>query len=92
MESKDIIILSVWIALSVICAVFIWVGGATLGNYIFAGLFFFLTLIFSGLVGYVLKPEKKKPEIELVNELKNIRSKLDELTREVEVIKKAIEE
>lgn len=92
METKDLIVLSVWVALSIICAVFIWAGGASLGNYLFAGLFFFIALIFSVVFGFGLKPEKRKPEIELVDELKNIRSKLDDLTKEVEVIKKAIEE
>jgi len=92
METKDLIILSVWIALSVICAFFIWVGGATLGNYIFSGLLFFFALIFTVAVGTGMRPEKKKPEIELVSELKDIKSKLDELAKEVEEIKKALEE
>ena len=63
---------------------------ASLGNYVFAGLFFFVALISSVVSG--LKPEKRKTEIELVDELKNIRSKLGDLTKEVEVIKKVIEE
>ena len=91
MESKGLIILSIWISLSIICGFFIWVGGASLGNYIFVGLFFFFALIFTVAVGFGLRPEKK-PEIELLNEIKNIKSKLDELTKEVEEIKKAIEE
>jgi len=58
---------------------------ASLGNYVFAGLFFFIALMFSVVFG--LKPEKRKTEIQLVDELKNIRSKLDDLTKEVEAIK-----
>jgi len=45
MEIKDLIILSVLVALSIIYGIFIWVGSASLGNYIFCGLFFFIALI-----------------------------------------------
>jgi len=91
MESRGLIVLATWISLSIISAVFIWIGGVSLGNYIFVGLLIFLALGVTFAVGFGLEPEKK-PEIELLNEIKNIRSKLDELTKEVEEIKKAIEE
>ena len=42
----------------------------------------------TGLFGYF----KKEPEIVVQGELQSISSKLDELTRDIEVIKKAIEE
>ncbi|MEM2936912.1 MAG: hypothetical protein QW231_07035 [Candidatus Bathyarchaeia archaeon] len=73
--------------LSIISIVFVWIGGASLGNYIFVGLLIFLALGVTFAVGFGLKPE-----IQLLSELKNINSKLDALTKEVEEIKKAIKE
>jgi hypothetical protein len=65
------------------------VGGASLGNYVFTAQFFSVVLIFSVVfgAGYGLKPE-----IELIDELRNRRQKIDELTKEVEDINKADEE
>lgn len=85
------IVLGTWISLSLISIVFVWIGGASLGNYIFVGLLIFLALGVTFAVGFGLKTEKK-PEMQLLSELSRIRSKLDNLTKEVEKIKKAIEE
>jgi len=91
MEIRAVIILSCWISIAIISVIFVWTGGATLGNYIFVGLLLFLAFIITFGVGFGLRPSKKA-KIELLNEIKNIKSKLDELTKEVEEIKKAIEE
>ena len=99
MKSKNLIILCVWIALSVISIVFVLVGVAygnnpmqwliDMKNDFF--IFFILALIFTGAVTFLL-PDKKEPETELLSELQNISSRLDELTRKVEEIKKTIKE
>jgi len=92
MDSHYAVILCVWLSLTIISGFFIWTGGATLGNYVFIGLAFFFALIFtSELLPSKHMPEKK-PETELLKEFKDLRQKLELLTKEVEVIKKVIEE
>ena len=54
-------------------------------------LLFFVVLGVTVAVG-LSSPEEKKQEIELVSELQKIKSKLDSLTKDVEEIKKTIEE
>ena len=94
MESKDLMILFVWIFVLVVTVGLFWTGEqyvAGIGGPYVAGVFlFFVALIFTGAVVF-WSPEKKEPETGLVSELQNIRSRLDELTREVEETKKTIE-
>jgi len=54
-------------------------------------LLFFVVLGVTVAVG-LSSPEEKKQEIGLVSELQKIKSKLDSLTKDVEEIKKTIEE
>jgi len=90
MESRAAIVATCWIAIAIISAVFIWVGGVNIWNNISVGLLVFTAFIVTFGVGFGLK--EKKPEIELLREMSNIKMKLDELTKIVEEIKKAIEE
>ena len=91
MKTKNLIILCLWSALSVVFALLMWFGVATavnptqwliwMENDFF--IFFIIALIFTGAVAFLL-PEKKETETELIDELQEIRSKLHELTKEVD--------
>jgi hypothetical protein len=95
-KSKNLIILCVWSGLTIIFAFLIVLGASYVDNpwqwliWMFDTwwIVFLVALIFTGVVLFF----KKEPEIELQTELQSIVSKLDELTRDIEVIKKAIEE
>ncbi len=91
MEIRAVTILSCWVSTAIISVIFVWTGGATLGNYVFVGLLIFLAFLITFGIGFGLRPSKRE-KIELLSEIKNIKSKLDELSKEVEEIKKAIEE
>jgi len=98
MKTKNLIILCVWLALSIIYLVLIWLGAAYSDNPVQWLIWmqndflisFVIALVFS--VALFLLPEKKEQETELGSELQNIRSRLDALTRELEEIKKTIRE
>jgi len=95
MESKNVIILSVWTFFTVTDIGLFWTGeryvGGIGGPYVAGVFLFFVALIFTAWVAS-WAPESKKQEIQLTNELESIKSKLDELAEEIQVIKKAIEE
>jgi len=98
METKNLIILCVWLTLSIIYLVLIWLGAAYSDNPVQWLIWmqndflisFAIALVFSGAL--FLLQEKKEQETELGSELQNIRSRLDALTRELEEIKKTIRE
>ena len=98
MKSKNLVILSVW---SAITAIFVALSilGVTYTTSVqptqwLLWMFndwwvvFIIGLIFTGVVVFFMK----EPETELRKELDNISSKLDVLTSKVETIKKTIEE
>jgi ABC-type transport system involved in multi-copper enzyme maturation permease subunit len=95
-KSKNLIILCVWSGLTIIFVLLIVLGASYSDNpaqwliWMFEDwwVVFLVTLVFTGAVVFF----KKEPEIELQSELQSMVSKLDELTRDIEVIKKAIEE
>lgn len=96
MKSKNLIILSVWSAVTIIFGILMLLGVTYSNNpaqwliWTYWDWFrvFIVALIFTGAVVFF----KKEPEIELQTELQNIGSKLDVLTGKVEEIKKVIEE
>ena len=96
MKSKNIIILSVWSAVTIIFALLMTLGAGYSDNPTqwLTSMFddwwtvFLITLIFTGIVSYFVK----EPEVSLQNHLQNIRTQLDSLTKEVAEIKKAIED
>jgi len=91
MDIRAVIIASSWIAVTIISVVYIWIGGVNVWNNLSVGLLVFVAFIITFGVAFGLKVERK-PEMQLMSELKSIRSKLDELMKEIEEIKKAIEE
>jgi len=91
MDIRAVIIASSWIAVTIISVVYIWIGGVNVWNNLSVGLLVFTAFIITFGVAFGLRVERK-PEMQLLSELKNIRSKLDELMKEIEEIKKAIEE
>ena len=98
MKSKNLIILSVWSAITIIFVVLSILGVAYTTTvqptqwliWMFDDWWtvFIIGLIFTGAIVFFMKD----PEVELQNELSTIRTKLDILTGKVEEIKKTIEE
>ena len=95
-KSKNLLILSVWSAITVIFALLIILGASKGDNstqwlltmFDDWWIVFLVTLIFSGIVTYFVK----EPEVSLQHDLQNVGAKLDLLTKEVTEIKKAIED
>jgi len=98
MKSKNLILLSVWsavtimfIALSVLGVIYTTTVQPTqwlIWMFDDWWIAFLITLIFTGVVIFFVK----EPEASLQNNLQNIDSKLDSLAKEVAEIKKAIED
>ncbi len=98
MKSKNLIILSVWTAITTIFVVLSILGVAytttvqptqwLLWMFNDWWVVFIIGLIFTGGIVFFMK----EPEVELQKELNNIRSKLDILTEKIDEIKKTIEE
>lgn len=98
MSTKATIIASCWLAIAVISSVYIWValGGGYLGDILFG---LFLPIGALVLVAFVVTfgiqggfEQENKINNALSSELQEIKSKMDEVAKEVEGIKKAIEE
>jgi hypothetical protein len=96
MKSKNLIILSVWSAVTIIFALLITLGAVYSDNptqwlitmFNDWWIVFLVTLFFTGIVSYFVK----EPEVNIQNNLQNIGAKLDLLTKEVTEIKKTIED
>ncbi len=96
MKSKNLIILAVWSAVTIIFALLITIGAGYSDNptqwlitmFNDWWIVFLITLIFTGIVSYFVK----EPEVNQQLNLQNIGTKLDSLTKEVAEIKKAIED
>jgi hypothetical protein len=98
MKSKNLIILSVWSAITIIFVVLSVLGVVYTTTvqptqwliWMFNDWWtvFIIGLIFTGVIVFFMKD----PEVEFQNELSTIRTKLDVLTGKVEEIKKTIEE
>jgi len=98
MKSKNLIILSVWTAVTIIFVVLSILGVVYTTTvqptqwllWMFNDWWtvFLIGLIFTGLIVFFMK----EPEVEVHKELSNIVSKLDILTGKVDEIKKTIEE
>jgi predicted permease len=77
MESKKLIIAFIWtFVLAAIVIISLEGGGMTFAGYM---VFFFIALVSTVAVETII-PEKK-PDNELLNELRDMRSRLDELTK-----------
>lgn len=93
MKSKNLAIACVWTFVLVIVvgyssAGILWTDYQMMINVFNVGLLlFFIAAIFTGAIMY-LRPENTSGETKLIDELQNLRSKLDELAGEVEQMKK----
>jgi len=96
LKSKNLIILSVWSAITIIFTLLIVLGAGYSNNptqwllWMFDDWWtvFLIALVFTGVVMFFVK----EPEANLQSNLQTISSKLDSLSKEVLDIKKAIEE
>ncbi|MCW4033972.1 MAG: hypothetical protein NWF03_01265 [Candidatus Bathyarchaeota archaeon] len=98
MSSKSVIIASCWFAVAVIASVYIWValaadilGDLLFGLYVPVGALVFVALVVTLEIQNGSEPENQLDK-KLSDELQEINQKLDSVTKEVEDIKKAIEE
>ena len=98
MSSKSVIIASCWLAVAVIASVYIWVtltgdvlGDLMFGLYVPVGLLVFVAFVVTFGIQNGSEPENQLDK-KLSVELQEINQKLDAVTKEVEGIKKAIEE
>ncbi len=93
MESKVSIIASCWIAIAVISLVMIWVGGVNIWtNLAVGGLVLTAFIVTFGVAWMEEEYEKKKPQFAAPSEFANLEKKIDDLTKIVSEIQKAIEE
>jgi len=95
MDHKAVIIAGCWLAVAVISSVYMWVFGGFIADIMFGvflpiGLLILVAIIVTLGVTLRLEPEEKR-EAKPSSELKDIRSKLDVITKEIEQIKKEIE-
>jgi uncharacterized BrkB/YihY/UPF0761 family membrane protein len=96
MKSKNLVILSVWSAVTIIFSLLITLGAVYGDNptqwlitmFDDWWIVFLITLIFTGIISYFIK----EPEVNLQLHLQNIATRFDSLTKEVAEIKKAIED
>ena len=96
MKSKNLIVLIVWSAVTIIFSLLIALGAIYSDNVtqwlitMFDDwwIVFLITLVFTGIVSYFVKEQ----EVNVQFSLQNIGTKLDSLTKEVAEIKKAIED
>jgi len=87
MEYKAAIIVSCWFAVITISSVYMWVFGSKLADIMFGvfipiGLLILVAIIITFAVAWSSESENRKPE--LVDELRSIRLRLDELSRKAE--------
>jgi hypothetical protein len=95
MKTKNLIILSVWLAVTIIFVSLMFLGASYSDNptqwliWMFDDwwIVFVITLVFTGVVSFFVKEEGN-----LQSNLHNIDSKLDLLAKEIAEIKKAIDE
>ena len=96
MKSKNLIVLIVWSAVTIIFSLLIALGAIYSDNstqwlitmFDDWWIVFLITLVFTGFVSYFVKEQ----EVNVQLNLQNIGTKLDSLTKEVAEIKKAIED
>ena len=81
MKSKNLIIACVWAFVIVMLVGLFWLGDVT-SVFNVGLLFFFIALIFTGAIAYSI-PENLSLPTDLIDEIQDIRSKLDELTSKV---------
>jgi len=97
MDSRAAMISSCWIAIAIISAMFIYVGGVNLGTYVAVGLLVVLAFFVTFGVGFGLEGMRRygppsKTQIELSSNLSEMKATLSELANKVEAIQKELEE
>jgi energy-coupling factor transporter transmembrane protein EcfT len=97
METKNVIIVCIWLFVIVVFVGYLWVGEiltffGVIALFIIAAISTAVAAFGLPAVEHELEVELRKPELERRNELQAITSKLDKLADEVSEIKKAIEE
>jgi hypothetical protein len=92
-NNKALVITSCWLAVALISSVYIWVAlSQNLIGDIFFGLFMPIGLLVLVALAVTFGLPMKEDENTVSTGIKEMNAKIDSLTREVEVIKKAIED
>ncbi len=92
MESKVSIIASCWIAIAIISVVMVWVGGVNIWTNLAVGGLVLTAFIVTFGVMMMEKDEERKRRLAPPSEFVSLEKKVDDLSKMVEEIKKAIEE
>ncbi len=101
MNNRAAVIVTCWLAIALIICVYIWValGGGFIGDVMFGlfvpiGLLILVALAVTFGLPMTENPSEKDPSLEatLAKGMQEMNSKIDSLSKEVETIKKAIEE
>jgi len=96
MDSKAVINASCWIAISIIAATYIYIGGVNLTTNIIVGLLVVATFGFSfvltfGLEGMKMRSPEAKAKIAMSAEITEIKTTVSALSEKVDSIKKELE-
>ncbi len=99
MESRAFIIGACWIAVALISIAYIWVGGVNTSTDIAVGLLVLLAFMITFGVGFGERfgterdrELQAQPVLKVLDEIADMSSRMDEISRKVDEIKKALEE
>jgi hypothetical protein len=97
MDSRAAMIASSWFGIAMISAMFIYVGGVNLGTYIAVALLVIVAFFVTFGVGFGLEGMRRygppsTPQLEISNELSEMKAAISELAKKVEAIQKELEE
>jgi hypothetical protein len=97
MDSRAGMIASCWIAIAVISAMFLYVGGVNLGTDIAVGLLVILAFIVTFALSFGLEGMRRygppsTTQVELSRNLNEMKTAISDLTKKVDAIQKELEE
>ena len=97
MDSRAAIVASTWVAVAIISAMYLYIGGITLTTNIVAGLLVFMAFIITfavtlGLEGMRQESPQAKAKLQMNTELAEIKTAVNELAKKVDNIQKELEE
>jgi hypothetical protein len=101
MDSRAAIVSSCWIAVAVISAMYVYVGGVTLETDIIVGILVFIAFIITFAVGFGFeafraelreKSPPSKTQMQISSELAEIKTTITELSSKVDSIQKELQE
>jgi len=101
MDSKATIVSVIWLAVAVISAMYLYVGGLYWGTDIAVGLLVLIAFMLTFVVGFGLeyfqaKMDNERPQtktmVEMSNQLADLKTSITDLTKKVDAIQKELQE